>query len=151
LRQVAGRATIAGLRPDADRAGARPARGGPLGVISRGMRDWNATRFDPASDRGHVESHFLKLNDGEGRRALWLKATILRRLGEPAVAESWAIAFDRERGHVAAKEVVPWTSASFSREQLAIAVARVALEPARTRGAVGAGDRRIEWELAFAG
>jgi len=38
------------------------------------MDDWNATRFDPASARGHVESHFLKLNDPAGRRALWLKA-----------------------------------------------------------------------------
>src|SRR5262245_59805770 len=113
--------------------------------------DWNATRFDPTSVRGHVESHFLKLNAPGGRRALWLKATILRRLLGPTVAEAWAVAFDRELGHVAAKEVVSWATASFSREQLAITVARVAVEPTRTRGSVGEDDQRIEWDLAFAG
>lgn len=115
------------------------------------MNAWNATRFDPDSGRGHVESHFLKLNDGQGRRALWLKATILRKLGEPALAEAWAVAFDRELGHVAAKQVVPWASASFSREALAIRVADVTLEPARTQGVVAANSARIEWSLAFAG
>ena len=115
------------------------------------MTAWNATRFDPDSDRGHVESHFLKLNDAHGRCALWLKATILRREYEPAVAEAWAIAFDRELRHVAAKEVVPWASASFSREALAIRVAGVALGPASTRGSLSAQGSEIEWDLAFAG
>ena len=132
------------------------------------MRDWNATRFDPASDRGHVESHFLKLNDAEGRRALWLKATILRRqggrrptrsepkaseggplheIGREPVAEAWAVAFDRERSHVAAKQVVPWTSAKFSRETLDISVADTWIAADRTRGAVG----EIAWDLRFSG
>jgi hypothetical protein len=152
------------------------------------MTDWNATRFDPDSGRGHVESHFLKLNDAEGRRALWLKATILRRqggrrsrpqvsrsepqasedhrarsepkaseggplhgLGEPPVAEAWAIAFDREVGHVAAKQVVPYASASFSREALAIRVAGVEIAPAGTHGEIAGDGARIEWSLAFAG
>src|SRR5258706_11695135 len=115
------------------------------------MIDWNATRFDPTADRGHVESHFFKLNDREGRRALWLKATILRRLGEEAVAEAWAVAFDRERGHAAAKQVVPWTSASFAKDALAIRVADVAIAPAQTSGAIDAGGTRSAWDLAFAG
>ncbi len=115
------------------------------------MTDWNATRFDPDSGRGHVESHFLKLNDPPGRRALWLKATILHKLGEPAVAEAWAIAFDRELGHVAAKQVVPFESASFSREELLIRVADVAIASARTQGVVAADGARIEWSLAFEG
>src|SRR5438128_806749 len=43
---------------------------------------WNGVRHGDSSARarrGHVESYFLKLNDREGRRALWLKATILAR------------------------------------------------------------------------
>src|SRR5262249_51593256 len=141
-------------------------------IRSHRMGDWNATRFDPASDRGHVESHFLKLNDPGGRRALWLKATILRtqggrrsrpprsepkaseggpphELGAAAVAEAWAVAFDRELGHTAAKQVVPWASASFSREALAIQVAGVEIEPAAARGAIASGTALIEWDLAF--
>ena len=115
------------------------------------MTDWNATRFDPGSALGHVESHFLKLNDESGERALWLKATILHKLGEPAVAEAWAVAFDRELGHVAAKQVVPWESAAFSREELAIRVADVEIAPARAQGVVAADGARIAWSLAFAG
>jgi len=115
------------------------------------MIDWNATRFDPTSAGGHVESHFLKLNDPSGECALWLKATILRRIGEEPVAEAWAVAFDRARGHAAAKQVVPWTSASFSRDALAIRVAEVEIGPMRTRGALFTHDPRIEWDLAFAG
>jgi hypothetical protein len=115
------------------------------------MLDWNATRFDPGTAHGHVESHFLKLNDASGERALWLKATILHRLGETAVAEAWAVAFDRAHGHVAAKQVVPWASASFSRDALAIRVAEIEIGPMRTRGALFTQDSRIEWDLAFAG
>ena len=115
------------------------------------MIDWNATRFDPGSPHGHVESHFLKLNDASGKRALWLKATILRRIGEAARAEAWAVAFDRVHGHAAAKQVVPWASASFSRDALAIRVAEVEIGPMRTRGALFTDDTRIEWDLAFAG
>jgi hypothetical protein len=115
------------------------------------MIDWNATRFDPASARGHVESHFLKLNDAAGRRALWLKATILKRIGRPPVAEAWAVAFDRGLGHAAAKQVVPWESASFARAGLAIRVADVAIGPTSTRGALAADGGAIEWDLAFAG
>ncbi|HKA14926.1 MAG TPA: hypothetical protein VKH41_07910 [Myxococcota bacterium] len=115
------------------------------------MIDWNATRFDPQSALGHVESHFLMLNDAEGRRALWLKATILRRLDGDAVAEAWAVAFDRELGHVAAKRVVPWESASFSREGLAVRVAELAMDATHTRGSIAADGGAIAWELAFAG
>src|SRR5262245_51807993 len=117
----------------------------------RAMLDWNATRFDPGSPDGHVESHFLKLNEPGGERALWVKATSLQRLGETAVAETWAVAFDRAHGHAAAKQVVPWASASFSRDALAIRVAEVEIGPMRTRGAVFTADTRIEWDLAFAG
>jgi hypothetical protein len=113
--------------------------------------DWNAVRYDPGSARGHVESHFLKLNDADGRCALWLKATILRRLGEPAVAEGWAIAFDRQTGHVAVKQVVPFESAVFSPHTLDIRFAEVRFEPGSTRGVLRAGGNRIEWSLAFEG
>jgi len=113
--------------------------------------DWNAVRFDPGSERGHVESHFLKLNDAEGRCALWLKATILRRLGAPAVAEGWAVAFDRQAGHVAVKQVVPFASTVFSPQTLDIRFAEVRFEPWSTRGALSSEGQRIEWSLTFEG
>jgi hypothetical protein len=115
------------------------------------MRHWNGRRFDPEAGGGHVESWFWKLNDADGRRALWLKATILARPGAEPVAEGWAIAFDRETGHVAAKEVVPFASAGFSRDALDVRVAGARFEPGKTRGRLCAKGHEIEWDLAFGG
>ncbi|MBI4700228.1 MAG: hypothetical protein HY744_03510 [Deltaproteobacteria bacterium] len=112
---------------------------------------WNAVRFDPAhAGRGHVESYFLKLNEPDGRRALWLKATILDRRGvaEP-VAEAWAIAFDRQGEHVATKQIAAWREASFSREALGARVAALCFAEGHTQGAVESGGRRISWDLDF--
>lgn len=113
------------------------------------MRDWNSVRFDPALGGDHVESYFLKLNEPGGRRALWLKATILAGRDRAPEAESWAIAFDREAGHVAAKRVIPFADAKFSGDRLDVRVAELELETGRTRGSVVKGKDRIEWDLEF--
>jgi hypothetical protein len=113
---------------------------------------WNGVRFAPSprSKGGHVESYFLKLNDGKGRRALWLKATILSRSGGPTVAEAWAIAFDREGTHRAAKEVIPFPSARFSDAALDVEVARVRIQEGKTTGALDV-PSRLAWDLRFEG
>jgi hypothetical protein len=110
---------------------------------------WNAVRFDPQR-HGHVESYFFKLNDPGGRRALWLKATISSpSSGAAPVAEAWAIAFDREREHVAAKEVVPYESARFSRAGLSVEVSNLHFDEGRVHGRVASADHRIEFDLDF--
>lgn len=132
--------------------------------------DWNAVRFDPAARRDHVESWFAKMNDPEGERALWLKATIFARADDPgsARAEGWAIAFDRRGGtrrHAAAKHTVPYGDATFDASGLgirwssprtgesleAIGETRDGRAVCRLRGAIGAGDGRLEWALELAG
>ena len=114
------------------------------------IRDWNAARFEPTGRGGHVESYFLKLNDAEGRRALWLKATILARAsGAAPVAEAWAIAFDRAGEHAGAKEIVPFDRARFSPVELDVRVADLAISPGRIEGSVASRGRRIELALTF--
>lgn len=117
---------------------------------------WNAVRFDPARPPrgGHVESYFLKLNDPDERRALWLKATILARAAGPAVAEAWAIGFDRDRGHRAAKEVFPlgsaWSSdASFSADGLDVRVGSLRLREGATSGDLTSQGVRVRWDLTY--
>lgn len=111
---------------------------------------WNAVRCASRAPRGHVESYFLKLNDRDGRRALWLKATILvREGGTPRVAEAWAIAFDRTSGHVAVKETTALARASFDPSGLDVAVADLRLSPGRVHGAIASGDHRITFDLRF--
>lgn len=104
---------------------------------------------------GHVESWFLKANEPGGRRAIWLKATVFARPPSadrshapvPPVAEAWAIAFDRERGHVATKTTVPFSAARFSKGTLDVEVDGCELSLGRARGAIASGARRIAWDL----
>ena len=89
---------------------------------------------------GHVESYFLKINDPAGERALWLKATILAhkgRGGDDAVAESWAVAFERGKRAAASKTTVPLAQASFSRDKLDITMPGFELTRGRAQGEVG--------------
>lgn len=113
--------------------------------------DWNAFRFDPRARRGHVESYFFKLNDAEGRRALWLKATVLSdgRGSEGAVAEAWGIAFDREGGHVAVKQTVPYAQARFSTTGLDIEVGGLRFRDGSIQGEIEQAGRRIAVDLSF--
>jgi hypothetical protein len=113
----------------------------------------DAVRFDRRAGRGHVESYFVKANDPAGRRAIWLRFTIFAsgRDGRDgaALTELWAIAFDRERGHVAVKATVPFSDEQFSRAGIAIAVDGCALSREGARGEVASGDRRIAYDLVF--
>lgn len=114
--------------------------------------DWNAVRFDPArARRGHVESYFLKLNDEEGRRALWLKATILANVGSPegAVAEAWAVAFDREGQHVGVKESLPFSQSRFSNAGLDIVANGLRLSEGSLAGEITHAGRTIAFDLSF--
>lgn len=116
--------------------------------------DFNALRFDPSSKiarSGHVESYFLKLNDPQGRRALWLKATILSNVQSPegAIAESWAIAFDRDQGHVAVKESGPFSEARFSKEGLDIQAPGLRIQGGSITGTIRHAGRAISVDLSF--
>jgi hypothetical protein len=109
----------------------------------------NGVRFDPARSRGHVESYFLKINDPQRPRALWLKATILHREKTPAesaVAESWVVCFDREHGHVGHKTTIPIGDARFGKgPDLDVEVASCTLSGARAHGAI----EDVAWDLAL--
>jgi hypothetical protein len=98
-----------------------------------------------------VESWFFKANEPSGRRALWLKSTVFARAARdvPPVAESWAIAFDRERGHVATKTTVLLESARFAHGALDVEIDGCALSLGRARGALATGWRRLAWDLAI--
>lgn len=72
----------------------------------------NALRF--AGQRGHVESYFLRANHPTRPLAIWLKATVLAPRSGPALAESWFIWFDGERGTTFAhKQTKPFEEAAF--------------------------------------
>lgn len=122
--------------------------------------DHNALRYDPSAPRDHVESYFLKANAPEGDRALWVRGTVFSRAAEPggAVAEGWAIAFDRRRGerrHVAVKSTIPISRAAFGRDDLAISWnepqenTTFSLKDGRARGHIARGAGSIAWDLRY--
>jgi hypothetical protein len=125
-----------------------------------GRRALEGLRFHPgaASGRGapgHVESWFLQAREPSGRRAVWVRHVVFARAPGapdaprvPPVAEAWAVAFDREAGHVAVKAVVPFERARFAARGLDVEVDGCALDRHRARGAVGSGGRAVAWDLA---
>ncbi|MSP93283.1 MAG: hypothetical protein EXR79_16065 [Myxococcales bacterium] len=85
----------------------RRARSGRSATVSPWASRWQG-------DRGHVESWFLRLNDPDQPRALWVKATIFAPLTGPALGEAWAIWFDAGKSVAwAARQSAPVEGAAF--------------------------------------
>jgi hypothetical protein len=114
--------------------------------------DDNRVRYRPGDPRGHVESYFLKLNDPRAPRALWLKFTIFSPKAQPgeAAAELWAIAFDGEKRHAAAKQTWRFSDSEARLSRYPLTLGESSLAPGYTRGAVEKAGHRIEWDLSFA-
>lgn len=104
-------------------------------------------RYQRESKRGHVESWFFKTNEPNGRRALWGRCTIFARPELPPVAEAWAIAFDRHRGHIAMKSTVLYDQARFSSDRIDAEVDGCVLTDRRTRGSLSSGRGSLAWDL----
>jgi hypothetical protein len=110
----------------------------------------NALRY--AGAPGHVESYFLRANDPQKARALWLKATVFAPLeGEPQV-ESWFIYFDAARSSpIAGRETASFRPdvATYAGGRDHIAACRLTLDLAArgsVRGSVHTpeGDGRVD-------
>jgi len=113
----------------------------------------NLTRWRSDDQAGHQESYFLKGNSPDLRRAFWLKYTLLSPRGRPraAVAEVWAVVFDREtHAHVAVKETYPADGAELAREEFHLRFdgSELGTGVARGRAAASGGDA-IAWDLRF--
>ncbi len=127
----------------------------------------NAVRYDRAARRDHVESYFLKANEPNGDRAIWIKATIFASANEPdrPIAEGWAIAFDRRGGtskHIAVKHVLPFSSASFGDQDLDVRwnipaasaggiAEHMTIQPGQTSGRIARRSDSITWNLDLRG
>lgn len=84
----------------------------PYSLYSADELPDNVLRY--SGNHGHVESYFLKANHPTRPLAVWIKSTVLAPLHGPAVAESWFIWFDGERGTTLAhKDTQPFSRATF--------------------------------------
>jgi hypothetical protein len=123
-----------------------------LAAAARASEPDNCIRFDPQSARGHVESLFLKGNSPDGKRALWVKYTILapRKQPERGVAELWAVAFDRARkAPLANKQSYPLSELALGQAPFSLRLPGAELQHGRARGELGAPGPRFRWDLAY--
>jgi hypothetical protein len=115
----------------------------------------NAVRYRPSRPHGHVESLFLKGNAPDGRRALWVKYTILAPTAdaERARAELWAVAFRAGpdgRPPVAAKQSFALHEASWSDTPFRLRLPGGEIAHGAARGELTGPACRLRWELRFA-
>ena len=127
--------------------------GPTTGGGSRSADAFNAVRFDPDRRAGHVESLFFKVNDQDGRRALWFKATVLspRHYSGQATASAWATVFERGGGNHVLRETIPFCEASFSRTGLNVRVANLHFGQGRIEGRVQSAGHDLVVDLRYDG
>ncbi|MFP4501649.1 MAG: hypothetical protein ACLFTT_11665 [Candidatus Hydrogenedentota bacterium] len=116
----------------------------------------NTPFFRPVSIDSHQEVWYLKLNDPEARRALWLRFTLLVRAdGTKRLAEVWAIAFERTATEVKKVAVKRTRRAEefvlLPPEEKGFRIGECIFAARETEGAVGLpGGNTIRWRLRFA-
>ncbi len=116
----------------------------------------NALRYVAGERAGHVESHFLKANSPDGRRALWIKHTLLRPSARPeaAIAEVWAIAFERgDAEHaprvLALKQSVPAAELSYHEQPFSLRTSFAELRHGSAQGRVHDTTHALSWNLSY--
>lgn len=91
----------------------------------------------------YYESRFVRANDPDGPRALWLRQTLLLPTAGESVADVWVMVFDPS-GNRAVKQQFPLAEAAFTDEWTA-RIASATLDDGSARGAVT--DAR--WDLTI--
>ncbi|NYD41699.1 hypothetical protein [Nocardioides panaciterrulae] len=113
------------------------------------MRPANAPRFRRGTD--HVESWFVRANDPQRARALWLRSTVLTRRDGDAVAEAWCSVFDDTRT-LAFRQQVPLADASYGADGSSrVGPLRLGLagDGGSSSGELTSVSGPVRWDLAF--
>lgn len=92
----------------------------------------------------YYESRFLRANDPDGDRAVWLRETLLLTTTGAASADVWVMAFDRS-GHRALKQQYPIGDAVFDRDPWTARIAATALDDTSATGTLPT----ARWELSI--
>ena len=112
----------------------------------------NLPRFAAGTD--HVESWFVRANDPDAPRSVWLKSTVLTRRDGTSLVQAWCSTFDGDRTHASSCEV-PLDSSRFAstadRTVVDLGAARMELlaDEVRCSGRLEDGGGRVEWDLSL--
>lgn len=105
-----------------------------------------------AGQRGFQEVWYLKFNDLQAARALWLRFTVLiGRNRSKEIAEVWSIFFDRgqkEVKKVGVKQTFPLTSFTVLNDR-EFHIGENVFKETGTSGAIEDGSNRIQWDFSI--
>jgi len=124
-------------------------------VMAASARLDNVLRYQRGMTSGHVESYFWRANDPTSKRAFWLKATILARVGtQPAIADLWCCTFNGVTGHIwGDRQTVALDDARFEGAPLEIDIGqasfRLDVERGRAKGSLKNEDGACSWDLTW--
>jgi hypothetical protein len=118
--------------------------------VSSYRKPHNAPFWSPAFRGPHQEVWYLKLNDLEGRHALWLRFTLLvSEGGVKLAAETWAICFRRMPGGGVAKAAgkTSFPIGAFQSGPRGMEIGPSVFSDRATEGEVRTSTHRIRWSL----
>lgn len=110
----------------------------------------NLPRFD-GRQAPFYEVWFVEVQDAAHDTGLWLRYTLSSPAGGPAVAELWAMYFDRRdpSRSFGQKRTIPLAEAQLSRERFRFQIGGAELFHYGCRGEIGEDSRRIRWDLSW--
>jgi hypothetical protein len=114
----------------------------------------NFTRYRGENSGGHYESYFMRANDAATGHGFWIRYTLFQpeNINSPkqAMAELWAIYFEKGKPPIASKSEFPISAARYSNTNFDIEINGAVLNSYALKGAAGnIADNKIEWDLTM--
>ncbi len=101
---------------------------------------------------GFYESYFIRGNHPSEAKAFWIRYTIFspKKRPDEAIAEVWAVWFDREnKSHFALKSEEPLSGATFSNTHFKVAFRNAQINNRFASGNIQSTQGEISWELEY--
>lgn len=98
-------------------------------------------------DKGFYEVYFVEIQDGDGRSGLWVRYSICAPKKGEAVAQLWAMYFDRDDPSQkrALQTTIPISEAQLAADSFQIGASMIT--PSGCRGKIEQEGQSIEWDL----
>ena len=96
----------------------------------------------------YYESRFIRANDPDRARALWMRSTVLLPSAGAPVADSWVMLFDPDAsGNRALKRPHPIDQSVYQYDTWTARIGTTTIDDWSARGSVSAADRSAQWDL----
>jgi hypothetical protein len=96
----------------------------------------------------YYESRFIRANDPDRAKALWLRSTLLLPTSGAPVADSWVMVFDPDgAGNRALKQAFPIDQSDYRYDDWTARIGATSIDDRSACGSVGGADRSAHWNL----